>query len=61
MNIEELSTGDRVLLQSSRFVLEHATITGFTYENTVLVKLTDGRREEFNPQLILKKFDKYEQ
>lgn len=60
MNIASLSIGDYVLIQSSRYVREHATITGFTYNNTVIVRLTDGRRQEFGPEFILKNFGQHE-
>lgn len=56
MSIDELTIGDRVLLQSGQFVKEHAQVKAILDENKVLLRLSDGRIDEFDPQYILKDF-----
>lgn len=56
MNVEELKVGDRVLLQSGQYVKEHAQVTAFLDNGNVLLRLSDGRIDEFDPQYILKNF-----
>lgn len=56
MNIEELSNGDRVLLQSGQYVKEIAIVKTVLDNGMVLLKLLDGRLEEFAPQYIIKNF-----
>lgn len=56
MNVEELKVGDRVLLQSGQYVKEHAQVKEFLDNGNVLLRLSDGRIDEFDPQYILKNF-----
>ena len=56
MNIDELKIGDRVLLQSGQYVKEHAQVKEFLDNGNVLLRLSDGRIDEFDPQYILKNF-----
>lgn len=56
MKIKELTIGDRVLLQSGQYVKEHAYVKAFLDNGNVLMKLSDGQFEEFDPQYILKNF-----
>lgn len=56
MKMEELTVYDRVLLQRSQYVKEHAMVKAFLDNGNVLLRLSDGRIEEFDPQYILKNF-----
>lgn len=56
MNVDELKIGDRVLLQSGQYVKEHAQVKEFLDNGNVLLRLSDGRIDEFDPQYILKNF-----
>lgn len=56
MKMEELTVYDRVLLQSGQYVKEHAQVKAFLDNGNVLLRLSDGRIEEFDPQYILKNF-----
>lgn len=56
MNAKELSIGDRVLLQSGQYVKEHAQVKAFLDNGNVLLRLSDGQLDEFDPQYILKNF-----
>lgn len=57
MNIEEISVGNRVLIQRSSSLLEHATVKALQKDGTVIVKLSDNKITEIHPQYILKKFN----
>lgn len=56
MNVDELKISDRVLLQSGQYVKEHAQVKEFLDNGNVLLRLSDGRIDEFDPQYILKNF-----
>lgn len=56
MSNEKLSVGDRVLLQSGRYVKEHASVEVFLDNGNILMKLSDGKLSEFNPRYVLKIF-----
>lgn len=56
MKIEEITIGDRVLLQSSLAVKEHATVKAILKNGNVLLKISDGSIDDYDPQFILKKF-----
>ena len=56
MSNEKLSVGDRVLLQSGRYVKEHASVKAFLDNGDILMKLSDGKLSEFNPRYVLKIF-----
>lgn len=56
MNISDLKICDRVLLQSGSSVKEHAQVKAFLDNGNVLLRLSDGRIDEFDPQYILKNF-----
>lgn len=56
MSNEKLSVGDRVLLQSGRYVKEHASVEAFLNNGNILMKLSDGKFAEYNPKYILKIF-----
>ena len=56
MSNEKLSVGDRVLLQSGRYVKEHASVKAFLDNGNILMKLSDGKFAEYNPKCILKIF-----
>lgn len=56
MSNEKLSVGDRVLLQSGRYVKEHASVKAFLDNGNILMKLSDGKFAEYNPKYILKIF-----
>ena len=56
MSNEKLSVGDRVLLQSGRYVKEHASVKVFLDNGNILMKLSDGKFGEFNPRYVLKIF-----
>ena len=56
MSNEKLSVGDRVLLQSGRYVKEHASVKVFLDNGNILMKLSDGKFAEYNPMYILKIF-----
>ena len=56
MSNEKLSVGDRVLLQSGRYVKEHASIKALLNNGRILMKLSDGKFAEYNPMYILKIF-----
>ena len=56
MSNEKLSVGDRVLLQSGRYVKEHASVEALLDNGNILMKLSDGKFSEFNPRYVLKIF-----
>lgn len=56
MTNEKLLVGDRVLLQSGRYVKEHASLKEFLDNGNMLMKLSDGKFAEYNPKYILKIF-----
>lgn len=56
MKIEEFTVYDRVLLQRGQYVKEHAQVKAFLDNGNVLLRLSDGRIDEFDPQYILKNF-----
>lgn len=56
MNVNELKVGDRVLLSSGQYVKEHAQVKAFLDNGKVLLKLSDGQLDDFDPQYILKNF-----
>ena len=56
MSNEKLLVDDRVLLQSGRYVKEHASVKAFLDNGNVLMKLSDGKFAEYNPMYILKIF-----
>ena len=56
MSNEKLSVGDRVLLQSGRYVKEHASVKVFLDNGNILMKLSDGKFSEINPRYVLKIF-----
>lgn len=56
MKITDINIGDYVLVQRGLHIREHATVRAVTDQNTVIVKLTDGRREETHPDNVLKNF-----
>lgn len=56
MNVDELKISDRVHLQSGQYVKEHAQVKEFLDNGNVLLRLSDGRIDEFDPQYILKNF-----
>lgn len=56
MSNEKLSVGDRVLLQSGRYVKEHASVKALLDDGNILMKLSDGKFAEYNPRYILKIF-----
>lgn len=56
MTNEKLLVGDRVLLQSGRYVKEHASLEAFLDNGNILMKLSDGKLSEFKPRYVLKIF-----
>lgn len=56
MKEEELSVGDRVLLQSGRAVKEHAQIKAFLDNGNISLKLSDSKIREYELRHILKVF-----
>ena len=56
MSNEKLSVGDRILLQSGRYVKEHASVKAFLDDGNILMKMSDGKFAEYNPRYILKIF-----
>ena len=56
MSNDKLSVSDRVLLQRSRYVKEHASVKAFLDNGNILMKLSDGKFAEYNPKYVLKIF-----
>lgn len=56
MSNKKLSVGDRVLLQSGRYVKEHASLEAFLDNGNILMKLSNGKLSEFKPRYVLKIF-----
>lgn len=56
MSNEKLSVGDRVLLQSGRYVKEHAIVKAFLDNGNVLMTLSDGKIAEYEPRFVLNIF-----
>lgn len=57
MKIEEIIIGDRVLIQKTEYVREHAKVKEVDEDaKIVLVELSDRHLHEIKPEYILKSF-----
>lgn len=56
MNISDIITGDRVLVQSSEAVREVANVKAILNNGMLYVRLSNGEFREIHPQYVLKIF-----
>lgn len=56
MTIKNIIVGDRILVQSGASVKEVAVVKDICDNGNIIVKLSDGKFAEIEPQYILKSF-----